>query len=196
MFSNKKCSEDNRLFLGGGREVQQKSESQPWTQNLSFIILCLFTHLFIYPSFPPSNHTSSYISGCLKRHPLPQSHHSHRHCWDNNVAERWAPHLSCSSLSIPFYLPSPVHAYLLSSFSTSLSPSPSTSSPACGRLIPLSAPRISPLLHGLVSSLSLSPFIYINEQKSSFHLPPDEQTQFVVEDRRKEEQNSEDHSFS
>lgn len=47
---------------------------------------------------------------------------------------------------------------------SSLSPTPSF------------APSIFSLLHGLASSLYLSPFIYINEQKSSFHLPPDEQT--------------------
>lgn len=59
---------------------------------------------------------------------------------------------------------------------SSLSPTPSF------------APSIFSLLHGLASSLYLSPFIYINEQKSPFHLPPDEQTLHVEEDRRKEEQ--------
>lgn len=73
---------------------------------------------------------------------------------------------------------------LLPVVGSSLSPTPSF------------APRISSLLHGLASSLSLSPFIYINEQKSSFHLPPDEQTLLVEEDRRKEERNTEEHSFS
>lgn len=101
----------------------------------------------------------------------------------------------CSSLS-PSLLYS-FYAYLDSSFSTSLLPSPSTSSPllpAVGSSLsptPSFAPRISTLLHGLASSLSLSPFIYINEQKSSFHLPPDEQTLLVEEDRRKEERNTE-----
>lgn len=87
-----------------------------------------------------------------------------------------------------------------SSFSTSLSPSPSTYLlPVVGSSLsptPSFAPRISSLLHGLASSLSLFPFIYINEQKSSFHLPPDEQILLVEEDRRKEEQNAEEHSFS
>lgn len=52
------------------------------------------------------------------------------------------------------------------------------------------------LLHGLASSLSPFPFIYINEQKSSFHLPPDEQTLLGEEDSRKEERNTEEHGFS
>lgn len=105
-----------------------------------------------------------------------------------------------SSLSLPFFSLLSVHISplfvspppsrphppppLLPVVGSSLSPTPSL------------APRISSLLHGLASSLSLSPFIYINEQKSSFHLPPDEQTLLVEEDRRKEEQNTEEHSFS
>lgn len=70
--------------------------------------------------------------------------------------------------------------------------------PACPSLLLLSLlPQgyIS-LLHGLASSLSLFPFIYINEQKSPFHLPPDEQTPLGEEDRRKEEPNTEEHSVS
>lgn len=59
---------------------------------------------------------------------------------------------------------------------SSLSPTPSF------------APSIFSLLHSLASSLYLSPFIYINEQKSSFHLPPEKQTLHVEEDRRKDEQ--------
>lgn len=43
---------------------------------------------------------------------------------------------------------------------------------------------------------SLSPFIYINEQKSSFHLPPDEQTLAVEGKKREEERNTEELGFS
>lgn len=86
------------------------------------------------------------------------------------------------------HFPPPSHPHppppLLPVVGSSLSPTPSF------------APRISPLLHGLASSLSLSPFIYINEQKSPFHLPPDEQTRLVEEDRRNDEPNTKEHSLS
>lgn len=110
---------------------------------------------------------------------------------------------SLLSPSAPLFLLSHLILYALlhrSSFSTSLSPSPCTYLlPVVGSSLsptPSFAPRISSLLHGLASSLSLFPFIYINEQKSSFHLPPDEQILLVEEERKSEEQNAEEHSFS
>lgn len=59
----------------------------------------------------------------------------------------------------------PLYAYLHSSFSTSLSPSPSTSSPPCGRLIPLSysffCPKdIFPPTRPRLIPLSLSIYLY------------------------------------
>lgn len=85
-----------------------------------------------------------------------------------------------------FHLPLALtlHLHSFPALATSLSPTPSF------------APRISPLPHGLASSLSISPYIYINEQMSSFHLPPDEQTLLVEEDKRKDRQNTQEHSFS
>lgn len=84
-----------------------------------------------------------------------------------------------SHMHVSISLHSPAHPLTLTFrlspvICSSLSPTPSF------------ARSIFSLLHGLASSLYLSPFIYTNEQKSSFHLPPDEQTLHVREDRRKE----------
>lgn len=84
-----------------------------------------------------------------------------------------ALHSPALPLALTFH-PSPV-------ICLSLSPTPSF------------APSIFSLLHGLASSLYLSLFIYINEQKSSFHLPPDEQTACG---REQEESGAEEHGFS
>lgn len=86
-----------------------------------------------------------------------------------------------SHMHVSVSLHSPAHPLTLTFrlspvICSSLSPTPSF------------AWSIFSLLHGLASSLYLSPFIYTNEQKSSFHLPPYEQTLHVKEDRRKEEQ--------
>lgn len=75
------------------------------------------------------------------------------------------PIVSLHSSIVPFFLLSPLYAYLLSSFSTSLSPSPSTSSPPCGRLIPLSysffCPKdISPPTRARLIPFSLSIYLY------------------------------------
>lgn len=98
----------------------------------------------------------------------------------------------CVPLLLSFILP-PLICMSLSLFilQRSLLPSPSTYplwSAHPSLLLRLLPRAYFSLLHGLDSSLYLSPFIYINEQKSSFHLPPDEQTLHVEEDRRKEEQ--------